>query len=105
MLHYNVRSLDLLYGKKMSTLPDIVAIMSSKGQVVIPKIIREQLGLHCGSELHIHVKKNNILEFKVIKSDITKLFGMGAQYVSDKLIMSIEDIDNAIAQAIMEEND
>ncbi len=41
-------------------------VISSK-QVVIPKYIRNKLGLHSGSELIINYKKNETLELLPIK--------------------------------------
>ena len=75
------------------------AILSSKGQLVIPKTLRTKLGLHSGSELIIALKNNSSLEIYPIKKDITKFFGLGKRRIKNK-VMSIEDIDNAIAKAV-----
>lgn len=79
-------------------------ILSSKGQVVIPKIFRERLGLHPGSELLISLKSKGVLEFKPVQRHISEMFGKGAPYITNQPPLSIEDMDNAIAQAIMEDN-
>jgi AbrB family looped-hinge helix DNA binding protein len=79
--------------------------LSSKGQVVIPKILRERLGLHPGSELLIRLKGKDVLEFKPIQRHISEMFGKGAPYVADQPPMSVEDMDSAIAQAVMKNND
>ncbi|UCM93394.1 MAG: AbrB/MazE/SpoVT family DNA-binding domain-containing protein [Rickettsia endosymbiont of Cimex lectularius] len=77
------------------------AILSSKGQLVIPKILRTKLGLHSGSELLINIKNNDSLEIFSVKKSITSFFGMGKSKSQEKP-MSIEDIDDAISKAIAE---
>ncbi|WP_410521388.1 AbrB/MazE/SpoVT family DNA-binding domain-containing protein [Candidatus Tisiphia endosymbiont of Parasteatoda lunata] len=77
------------------------AILSSKGQLVIPKTLRTKLGLHSGSELLINIKNNDSLEIFSVKKNITSFFGMGKSKSQEKP-MSIEDIDDAISKAIAE---
>ena len=36
-------------------------ILSSKGQLIIPKFLRSKLGLHLGSEIMIELKQNDTL--------------------------------------------
>ncbi len=76
------------------------AILSSKGQMVIPKTLRTKLGLHSGSELMIELK-NNCLEIFPIKKQISSFFGGGKKYGKESP-MSNSDIDKAIAQAVMD---
>ena len=82
---------------------DTKMIVSSKGQVVIPKTIRKTLGLHSGSELLIHLRKDKVLEIQPIYRKIEEFFGMGAARVKGKK-MSIADIDTAIAKAVEDSN-
>lgn len=77
--------------------------MSSRGQVVIPKFIREAIGLHSGSELFLSLRKDHVLELTPMHRDIQEFFGKGAARVKGEK-MSIEDIDAAIAEAVIEEN-
>lgn len=77
------------------------AILSSKGQLVIPKTLRTKLGLHSGSELVINIKNDDSLEIFSVKKSITSFFGMGKSKAQEEP-MSIEDIDNAISKAIAE---
>lgn len=46
------------------------AILSSKGQVVIPKDMRSKLGLHSGTEFTISVKKKGIIELKPMSRSV-----------------------------------
>lgn len=77
------------------------AILSSKGQLVIPKYLRSKLGLHSGSELVIELKHNNSLEIYPIKKNIKSFFGMGKNKAKNQ-IMSVEEIDIAISKAVSE---
>ncbi|MCE2992384.1 MAG: AbrB/MazE/SpoVT family DNA-binding domain-containing protein [Candidatus Jidaibacter sp.] len=78
---------------------EIRAILSSKGQLVIPKQLRQMLGLHVGSELQIHLRRDNVMEVKPVKHNITEFFGQGARQGVD-----VQNIDDAIEQAILENN-
>jgi len=75
------------------------AILSSKGQVVIPKNMRNQLGLHSGSEFAISVKKRGVIELKPIARNIKDFFGKGK---SCSRLEITHDIDELIKQAVIE---
>jgi AbrB family looped-hinge helix DNA binding protein len=76
------------------------AILSSKGQLVIPKNLRKKMGLHFGSELTLELTNNNTLEITPITQNISKFFGMGKSKINQQ-IMSIDDIDKAISRAVI----
>lgn len=76
------------------------AILSSKGQLVIPKNLRKKMGLHSGSELILELTDNNSLEILPVTQNISKFFGMGKNIKQQKT-MSIEDIDKAISEAVI----
>ena len=76
----------------------VKAILSSKGQVVIPKILRKQLGLHLGSEFIVCVKKKGIIELKPVSKTINNFFGKGKSSIIEKR----SDIDDLIAKAVIE---
>lgn len=77
------------------------AVVSTKGQVVIPKAIREKLSIRSGNELLFEITANNEIYIKPLKSNIDSLFGCCK--TSDNT-MSIADIDAAIAEAVMQNN-
>ena len=72
------------------------AILSSKGQVVIPKELRSKLGLHSGSELVIKLRNDAVLELKPLHKSIKNFFGKGKKRALGKKI----DVDLAIAQTV-----
>lgn len=76
------------------------AILSSKGQLVIPKNLRKKMGLHFGSELTLELTNKNTLEISPITQNISKFFGMGKSKINQQ-IMSIDDIDKAISEAVI----
>ena len=51
--------------------------VSSKGQVIIPKNIRNKLGLHLGSELSLHLRKDKVLELQSVQRNLKDFFGKG----------------------------
>jgi len=53
----------------------MLARLSSKGQLVIPKPIREALGLRTGTQFHIRLKKGKIILEPVEASPIASLYG------------------------------
>jgi AbrB family looped-hinge helix DNA binding protein len=76
---------------------DARIIVSSRGQIVIPKYMRETLGLHYGSELILSLREDKVLEVHSMQKNICDFFGRGKSRAS---IMSLADIDTAIAQAV-----
>jgi AbrB family looped-hinge helix DNA binding protein len=89
----------------MGAQMDAKAIVSAKGQVVIPKMMREVLGLHYGSELIINLRKDDVIEIKQVKKNLSHFFGMGKRIIKEQgLDDSVVDVDEAISQAIMEKN-
>lgn len=73
------------------------ALVSSKGQVVIPKHLRKALGIHAGSELAITLKAGNILELQFVQRSIKEFFGQGSVYINNEQII---DVNEAIAKAV-----
>jgi AbrB family looped-hinge helix DNA binding protein len=49
--------------------------LSSKGQVVIPKRVREELGLEPGARFHVRVAEGSIVLEPVTESLIAELYG------------------------------
>jgi len=74
-------------------------VLSSKGQMIIPKKMRSIMGLHTGSKLILKLD-NNHLEVIPVKKDISCFFGMGKkESVSFK---EVGDIDQAIEKSVLD---
>ena len=53
------------------------AIISEKGQITIPKLLRERLGLHAGQILEFHEEKGKLIATKSSSSDpVDAVFGI-----------------------------
>jgi AbrB family looped-hinge helix DNA binding protein len=79
------------------------AIVSSKGQVVIPRDIREKLGIHLGHELYFKIRIDGVIEVKLVGKSIDMFFARCKRF-SEKS-MSIKEMDDAIMQAVSEKED
>jgi AbrB family looped-hinge helix DNA binding protein len=79
-------------------IPSSETTLSSKGQVVIPRAMREAAGLYEGMKLRVSFDHGKI-ELKPIKTrDISELAGILHRPNMKK--MTDEDIDNAIMEAV-----
>jgi len=80
------------------------AVVSSKGQIVIPRALREELGIHAGHELVFVVRHHNlnekIIEITPLNRSIDMFFGRCKK--NNEEAMSIQDMDDAIMKAVSE---
>lgn len=53
----------------------MLARLSSKGQLVIPKPIRQALGLRTGTRFHVRLEESKIILEPVITSPVDGLYG------------------------------
>jgi AbrB family looped-hinge helix DNA binding protein len=70
------------------------ATLSSKGQTVIPKSIRDQLGLRPGDTIDFIMQENGDILIRPAAQNVQKLKGM--LYRPDRRPVSIEDMNIAI---------
>jgi len=73
------------------------AAITSKGQITIPKAVRDLLGLRKGDRVEFQVSKNRtaILVPRTTRTD--DVFGMLSRYGKGRKV-SIEDMDRGIAE-------
>lgn len=69
--------------------------ITTKGQVTIPKNIRDLLKLDKGDRVEFVVNQDGIVTIEPIKNDVLKLKGMIAK---PKQPVSLEDMKNAISE-------
>lgn len=73
------------------------AIVSSKGQVVIPRVLRKKLGIHAGNELLFNMRADGVIEIRQLERSIDMFFGRCKDNHEPPA-----NIDEAIAQAMVE---
>lgn len=71
----------------------MLTTITSKGQVTVPKSIREQLHLHPGDKIEFFLSENNQVWFIPVTGSIKRLKGM---VPPPKKPVSIEDMNKAI---------
>ena len=71
----------------------MTATITSKGQLTIPKAIREQLNLQSGDKVEFLVDKDGSVRIVTITASITKLKGMVPR---PKKVVSLEEMNKAI---------
>lgn len=72
--------------------------ISSKGQLVVPKQIREKLKIKAGTFFSVQLDKKNIVLTPIEKRPIDRLFG---KFAGEKIL---EDLENEHAEEIASEN-
>jgi len=76
-----------------------IATLTSKGQVTIPKAVREALRLAAGDRIEFVDVGNGRFELIAVTRDVTELRGsLGPSSRS----VSTEDMDKAIAEAVVD---
>lgn len=73
--------------------------MTSKGQITLPKDIRDRLGLRQGDRVRFIVEDDGRVRLLPAKRDISELVGI---LPKPKRALSIEEMDDAVARAVAE---
>jgi AbrB family looped-hinge helix DNA binding protein len=76
------------------------ATVTSKGQITIPKDVREHLGLEAGDRVVFVVHSDRDVTFKAAKTDLRELHGM--LYRKAQKARSLEEMDDGIVRSIAE---
>lgn len=77
------------------------AIVSSRGQVVIPKNIRKALDIHDGTELIFSVEDDGSLLLKPVKRSLLDFFGYLKR--PGEKALSVEEMDETIEENFRQE--
>ena len=80
----------------------MLATVTDKGQVTVPKEIRDQTGIAPGSRLDFEVQDDGTLRVRVLTRGADNLFGL--VHRAGIKARSIEEIDQGIATAVGERN-
>jgi AbrB family looped-hinge helix DNA binding protein len=65
----------------------ITTKISSKGQLVIPKEVREKLKIKPGAFFHVRLEKNNIVLIPMKKGPLDNLYG---KFAGEKILAELE---------------
>lgn len=71
--------------------------LTSKGQITIPKALRESMSIDAGDKIEFIVNEQNEVVIKPITKKATEVFGLLSKYKKDKAV-SIEEMNQAIAK-------
>ncbi|HOB94709.1 MAG TPA: AbrB/MazE/SpoVT family DNA-binding domain-containing protein [Aquabacterium sp.] len=75
-----------------------VATVSDKGQVTVPKAVRDRLGLHPGSRLDFSFSGDGSLRVSVLPEGSDALFGLLAR--PGEAAQSLADMDAALTDVV-----
>ena len=78
----------------------MLATVTGKGQVTLPKAIRDLLGIRPGSRIDFEVAADQTLRARVLKRGSAGLFGL--LHRADEKARTLTDIDAGIAAAVKE---
>ena len=76
------------------------ATLTSKGQVTLPKAIRDRLGLDAGSVLDFELQADDTIKVRAVKPDARRLRGL--LRVPQREPLSVEQMDEAVARHLQE---
>lgn len=81
------------YASAPGTAPSYEATVTSKGQITLPKEIREQLGLRKGRKVQLTIDGGNVVQMSARRSSILDLVGI---LPKPKRAVTIEEMNEAI---------
>lgn len=81
------------------------ATMTSKGQITVPKAVRDLLKVGPGDRLGFRIREDGGIELVAETVDLRSLIGMLKHHAEPGRPITVEDMDEAIGQAVVEEFD
>ena len=76
-------------------LTEIEATVSSKGQVTLPKALRENLGIQTGSRIRFSLTSHGGFQGEPVRYDLTDLWKLADRGPKVSGVMSFEQMDAA----------
>ena len=80
----------------------MIATLTSKGQITLPKEIRERLGLNAGSMLDFQVMSDNTITARAVKPDARRIRGLLKSPHAEPL--TVEQMDEGVARHLREKH-
>lgn len=81
----------------------MLATITSKGQITLPKEIREQLGLVVGSKLDFSIEADGSLRVRPLRRGAADLFGL--LHDPDRAASTVEQMNEAVGQYLAEDDE
>ncbi len=78
------------------------AKITSKGQVTIPKEIREKLRLKTGDRVHFWVDDHGEVHLRALNRSLLDMIGFMKHLVKRTTPVTVEEMDEAIQRAVVE---
>lgn len=78
----------------------MISTVTDKGQVTLPKAIRDRLGIGAGTRIDFEIQPDDTLKVRVLTRGAKGLFALIAR--PGETVRSQEDIDAGIAAAVAE---
>jgi AbrB family looped-hinge helix DNA binding protein len=85
--------------------PPTTIMMSSKGQIAIPKEFRLATGLEVGTRIMLLCHDDGSMELRPIKHTPAELFGIAKQFVKSNALQNASARDKKIMQQVLQEDD
>lgn len=80
----------------------MIATLTSKGQLTLPKAIRERLGLVVGSKLDFSIEADGSLRVRSLRRGAASLFGL--LHSPDRAASSVNEMNAAVAQLLADDD-
>ncbi len=80
----------------------MIATLTSKGQITLPKAIRDRLGLDAGSMLDFQVLEDNTITAREVKPDARRLRGLLKS--PHAAALTIEQMDEAVSKHLRDKH-
>lgn len=78
----------------------MLATITSKGQVTVPKDIRDQLHIEAGTQLDFTINEDGTICVRPLNRSVLSLVGILKK--PGQPAVSIEEMNNAVAEAVVE---
>ena len=79
------------------------ATITSKGQITLPKEVRNRLGVDAGDQVEFRVAADGTITVVPLQGSAQRLFGFLDR--KDSGVCSVEDMDKAVAQSVSEDDE
>jgi len=76
----------------------MLSTVTDKGQITLPKALRDRLGIHPGSKVEFSLQSDDSVRLRVLARGSAGLFGLLA--VPGEATRPLEDIDIGVAAAV-----